>query len=48
MASPKTVQQLKVQRGEPVTSTAEEFDAMLRTESAKWVGIINSLGIKAE
>jgi tripartite-type tricarboxylate transporter receptor subunit TctC len=48
MASPKTVQQLKLQGGEPVTSTPEEFDAMLKAESAKWVGIINNLGIKAE
>lgn len=33
---------------EPAVSTPEEFDTMVKEDSAKWLGIIKDLGIKAE
>lgn len=48
MEMPEVIQQIKAQGGEPVTSTPEEFDAIMRAESAKWLGVIRTSGIKPE
>jgi tripartite-type tricarboxylate transporter receptor subunit TctC len=46
--SPELAQQIKAQGGEPATSTPEAFDAFMRSESAKWLGVIREAGIKSE
>ncbi|TCT07141.1 Bug family tripartite tricarboxylate transporter substrate binding protein [Paralcaligenes ureilyticus] len=46
--SPKISELLKIQGVEPKTSTPAEFDALMRRESAKWLGVIHDIGIKAQ
>ena len=46
--SPKIVEQLKKQGVDAKSSTPEEFDALMRVESAKWLGVIRDVGIKAQ
>jgi len=46
--SPELTNQLNSQGSEPRTSTPEEFDAIIRAESAKWLGVIRDAGIKVE
>jgi tripartite-type tricarboxylate transporter receptor subunit TctC len=48
MKSPELVNQLNSQGSEPRTSTPEEFDAIIRAESAKWLAVIRDAGIKVE
>ncbi len=46
--SPKISELLNAQGVEPKTSTPAEFDALMRRESAKWLGVIHDIGIKAQ
>jgi len=46
--SPKIVEQLKKQGVDAKPSTADEFNSIMRSESAKWLGVIRDVGIKAQ
>jgi tripartite-type tricarboxylate transporter receptor subunit TctC len=46
--SPDVSQQILAQGGEPAISTPEEFDALMRSESAKWLRVIREARIKPE
>jgi tripartite-type tricarboxylate transporter receptor subunit TctC len=46
--TPEISQQILAQGGEPATSTPEEFDALMRSESAKWLRVIREARIKPE
>lgn len=46
--SEDVVQKLREQGGEPRTMTPAEWDALMRAESAKWLGVISATGVKAE
>ena len=46
--SPKITEQLSKQGVDAKSSTPEEFDALMRVESAKWLGVIRDVGIKAQ
>lgn len=48
MQNPDLAKQLISQGGEPLTMSPEEFDALIKQESVKWLGIIREAGIKAE
>lgn len=46
--SDEYVQKLREQGGEPKTMTPSEWDALMRAESAKWLGVISASGLKPE
>ena len=46
--SPDIRQRLLDQGAEPVGSTPEEFDQVLRAEVAKWPEVVGVAGIRAE
>jgi len=46
--SDDVVQKLREQGGEPRTMTPTEWDALMRAESSKWLGVISATGVKAE
>lgn len=46
--SPDISQQILGQGGEPATSTPEDFDALMRSESAKWLRVISAARIQPE
>jgi tripartite-type tricarboxylate transporter receptor subunit TctC len=46
--SPDIRQRLLDQGAEPVGSTPDEFDRVLRTEVAKWQEVIGAAGIRAD
>jgi tripartite-type tricarboxylate transporter receptor subunit TctC len=48
VASPDLSRQILAQGGEPATSSPEEFDALMRNESAKWLRVIREAKIKSE
>ncbi|MCC6246255.1 MAG: tripartite tricarboxylate transporter substrate binding protein [Rubrivivax sp.] len=48
MKNPAVVAQLAKLGAEAETSTPEAFDKLMKEESAKWLGMIKELGIKAE
>jgi tripartite-type tricarboxylate transporter receptor subunit TctC len=45
---PDVVQQLRQQGGEPAPLAPAEFDALIKTESGKWLKVMEQAGIKAE
>ena len=46
--SPEVAKELRNQGGEPLVMTPAQYDALLRAESAKWLGVIKQAGIKPE
>lgn len=46
--SPETAQQLRGQGGEPGALSATEFDALIRAESEKWLGVMKQAGVTGE
>jgi len=48
LKTPEVRNRLSADGAEPVGSTPEEFAAYIRSETAKWAGVIKSAGIKPE
>jgi tripartite-type tricarboxylate transporter receptor subunit TctC len=48
VTAPEIVQQLRGQGSEPGPAAPAEFDAVIKAESAKWLGVMRQAGIKAE
>ncbi len=46
MKDPAMAQRLQSQGAEPITSTPERFDELIKADSVKWLGLISKLGIK--
>lgn len=47
MKSPDMIKKIKELGAEPTSSTPAEFEAALKAESKKWLGVIKTVGIKA-
>jgi tripartite-type tricarboxylate transporter receptor subunit TctC len=45
---PKTIQLLRAQASEPAAAKPAAFDALIKADSAKWLGVMRQAGIKAE
>lgn len=48
ISAPEVQEKLRSQGGEPRTMTAAEFDALMKRESTKWLGVIAQSGLKPE
>ncbi len=46
--STEVQQQLRSQGGEPLAMSPAQYDALMRAESAKWLGVIKQAGVKPE
>jgi tripartite-type tricarboxylate transporter receptor subunit TctC len=48
VATDEVKQRIAAEGGDPLTSTAAEYDADIDREATKWAGLISRLGLKVE